>query len=208
MKKYLMIAVATLAATALVSCNKDPETNGGDETIPEFITVDATTVCINEMNGNDGYKGIELYNPTAAEVSLEGWTIVKNNEVPTGETPAYWTGVAGDKIAAKGYLVIRANKKTTNLDNLTCLSVNTGTGGLSASKAVKLELKNATGQVVDTFDRNFTPEEPAMATIEGSAARKEDGKKLWKVMEPTFGAGNNSAKVIGDIDTKPAPVVE
>ena len=206
MKKYFMIAAAVLAAVAFASCNADPEVEGnkgGDEGKTEepveFKTTDATTVCINELNGNDGYKGIELYNPTDAEVSLEGWAIVKN-----GEETLYWEGVEGNKIAAKGYFVIKANKKTAEIDGVASA---TGTGGLSAAKAVKLELKNANGAVVDTFDRGLRPDledpEVALPTAEGSMARKEDGKALWKVMAATFGATNNGANVIGDIVTVP-----
>lgn len=210
MKKYLLIAAAALVATALVSCNPDNEAGGGgnQETIPEFITTDATNVCINEWNGNTNYKGIELFNPTGAAVTLEGWTIIKNDEVPPTEGAPYWTGTATDIIPAGGYLVIRASKGTTSLDGLpaTTLAINKGTGGLSASKAVKLVLKNNAGTVMDTFDRNFTPEELGMATIEGSAARVQDGKALWKVMDPTFGATNNGAAQHGNIDTKPTPV--
>lgn len=201
MKKYLMIAAATVAALALVSCNQDPEAGGGgggDNTPVVFETTDATTVCINEVNGLDGYKGIELYNPTNAEVSLAGWKIIKN-----GEETLYWEAAADAKIAAKGYYVIKANKKTGEIDAVASAM---GTGGLSAAKAVKLELANGE-LIVDTFNRGFdaTAEVPEVALPEagGSMARMQDGKKTWKVMDATFGATNNGANVIGDIVTKP-----
>lgn len=201
MKKYLFITMAAVVAAAIVSCNPDNEVNGGDETptVKVFETTDATTVCINEMNGNDNYKGIELYNPTDAEVSLVGWKIVKNNE-----EALYWEGVDGDKIAAKGYFVIKANKKTAEID---AVANAMGTGGLSAAKIVKLDLLNGS-IIVDTFDRGFTAlydgvNETALPAMEGSAARVEDGKKTWKVMTATFGATNKGAQVIGEVTVDP-----
>lgn len=201
MKKYLMIAAAALAAAALVSCNPDNEAGGGGGTVnvPSWPEADATTVCLNEVNGS--LKGIELYNPTDAPVNLEGWTIVKNNEVPPTEGAPYWTGVATDVIPAKGYMVIKASKASATLAAMEILfSTNAGTGGLSGKKAVKLELKNAAGVVVDFFDRGFTKAgntEPALEDWgDNSAARNQDGKAPWKVKAPSYGASNNAAEVI------------
>lgn len=208
MKKYLMIAAAVLTAAALVSCNPDNEAGGGGggATVTVFETKDATTVCINEVNGGDGYKGIELYNPTSAEVSLVGWKIIKNDET---ETP-YWEGVEGDKIAAGGFLVIRANKSTASLDALdaSLLSVNKASGGLSGKKIVKLVLIN--GELsVDTFDRGWTKHWDGTTELglpdagTNSFARNENGKKTWKIKSPTFGATNAGGEVIGDVTVDP-----
>ena len=203
MKKYLFIAAAALAAAALVSCNKDPEVKpaDGDNTpaeSTEFITKDATTVCINEVNGGDGYKGIELYNPTSKEVSLSGWKIVKNNE-----DILYWEAESSDKIAANGYFVIKANKSTTEID---ALADAIASGGLSGKKAVKLDLVN--GEiVVDTFDRGFTKNDNTEVALPdagtNSFARAQDGKALWKIKSPTFKATNTGGQVIGDVTVDP-----
>lgn len=205
MKKYYLIALAVVAA--LVACNKDPEVtkdkDGNTEENTAFVTKDATTVCINEVNGGTGYKGIELYNPTDAEINLEGYTIIKNDE-----EAVYWTGVNGDKIAAKGYLVIRASKETGELDALTNLSVDKGTGGLSGKKIVKLDLKDAT-KIIDTFDRGWTKHWDGSTELglsdagTNSFARQQDGKKTWKVMSPTMGATNAGATVVGDVTIDP-----
>ena len=196
MKKYLMIAAAALAAAALVSCNPDNEGGGGNSTVdvPSWPEADATTVCLNEVNGT--LKGIEIYNPTNAPVNLEGWTIIKNNE-----SPAYWEGVSTDIIPAKGYMVIKASKASADLAAMEILfSTNAGTGGLSGKKALKLDLKNAAGEVVDFFDRGFTKAgntEPALEDWGvNSAARNQDGKAPWKVKVPSYGASNDAADVV------------
>lgn len=203
MKKYLMIAAAALAAAALVSCNPDNEGGGGGNTVnaPSWPEADATTVCLNEVNGK--LKGIELYNPTDSPVNLEGWTIIKNNE-----SPAYWEGTSDDVIPAKGYMVIKASNAGADLAAMEILfSKNAGTGGLSGKKAVKLDLKNAAGVVVDFFDRGFTKAgntEPALADLgANSAARIQDGKAPWKVKAPTYGASNNAADDLGEVSVDP-----
>lgn len=210
MKKYFILALA--AAFAFAACNTDDpdvrkdegnkenngeQTNQGGETTPE------ATLCINEVNGTKGYKGIEIYNPTDKEIDLQGWVVKKNNEVTdeAAMTTLYWEGAAGvGKIAAKGYYVIHANKDDGNLPEKTdgCVA----TGGLSNKKGVKLELINPEGKTVDTFNRGFdvTQDDPEVPLDElaGSFARDTDGGKEWKLKEPSFGATNNGVALVGD----------
>ena len=206
MKKYFIFALA--AAFAFVSCNPDPEvkkdeenngneqTNQGGET-----TTDGATLCLNEINGVKGYKGIEIYNPTDKEISLVNWIVKKNNEVDDDAlaTKLYWKGTAGS-VPAKGYYVIHANKDDASLPEKTegCVA----TGGLSNKKGVKLELINPEGKTVDTFNRGFDtsledPEQP-LDELAGSFARDTDGGKDWKLKEPSFGATNNGVALVGD----------
>lgn len=224
MKKIVMTVLALLAAWAVISCQKDPEIQKEDNNKQEQQggeqggegqgegegegegegggETPVLTLCINEVNGTDGYKGIEIYNPTDAAVSLVGWIVKKNNEVTDDEaqTQLYWEGVDGvGSIAAKGFYVIHANKKDSSLPEKTegCVA----TGGLSASKAVKLELINPEGKTVDTFNRGWddTAENPEVALKEytaGSFARATDGGDVWKVLAPTFGATNVGAEVL------------
>ena len=119
MKKNFFFALA--AAFAFVACQQDPEVTkddepnqnqnenqnqGNEQTGDDLIA----TLCINEVCGVVGSKGIELYNPTAAEISLEGVTIYKNEAAdPT------WTGDADAKIASKGYYVITSKKEFDNI---------------------------------------------------------------------------------------------
>ncbi len=202
MKKFFVFAAMAVASVALLSCNRDP----GDEKV-EFVyeTTDATTVCINEVCGVVGSKGVELYNPTAQPIPLLGYTLVKNEAKDANDATkdvATWTGGALDIIPAGGYFVITSKKE---FDDIADVANAKAGDSFSPSKALKLELKDALGKVVDTYDRGFDlagKSEATLKTLEGSSARVEDGKKTWKVMDITMGKTNNGAKVIGNIDVK------
>lgn len=202
MKKYFIFALA--AAFAFVACQQDPEVKKDDENQNQEQnqnqnqggneTADLmTTLCINEVCGVVGSKGIELYNPTDAEISLEGVAIYKNEAAdPT------WTGTADDKLASKGYFVITSKKE---FDNISAVANAKAADSFSPSKALLLVLKNAAGDVLDTFDRGWEKNnktEVALPTAEGSFARTADAKKEWKVLEITMGATNNGAALVGD----------
>ncbi len=202
MKKYFFFALA--AAFAFVACQQDPEvikddeTNqnqnqnqnqGNEQTGDDLIA----TLCINEVCGVVGSKGIELYNPTAAEISLEGVTIYKNEAAdPT------WTGDADAKIASKGYYVITSKKE---FDNIADVANAKAADSFSPSKSLILVLKDKSGNTLDTFDRGWTKNsntEVALPTAEGSFARTADAKKEWKVLDITMGKTNNGAALVGD----------
>ena len=190
MKKLFVFAAIALAA--LVSCNKDKEVTKDDN-----AAGDITKVCLNEVCGVVGYKGIELYNAGDKECSLEGVTIFKN-----GEEAACWTGTADDKIAAKGFFVIKGKKETTNID---AVANSVSTASFSPTKSLLLELKDAYGKVLSTFDRgwkaNGNAEVTLAVTVEDSYALTTDGGTTWKLKAITIGASNNNAADKGDIPT-------
>ena len=200
MKKFMILASMALVAT-FISCSREGG-EGQDEFV--LITSDATTVCINEVCGVVGSKGIELYNPTGQQVSLKGWTLVKNEAKDANDATvevATWTGKDTDVIASKGYFVITSKKE---YDNISDVANAKAADSFSPSKALKLELKN-NGTLVDTFDRGYDlagKTEKELKTLEGSCARQEDGKKTWKVMAITMGKTNNGAEVLGNVDVK------
>ena len=198
MKKYFIFALA--AAFAFVACQQDPEVKRDDENQNQEQNQNQggeadlmTTLCINEVCGVVGSKGIELYNPTGAEVSLEGVAIYKNEAAdPT------WTGTADDKLASKGYFVITSKKE---FDNIADVANAKALDSFSPSKALILVLKDKNGNVLDTFDRGWEKNnktEVALPTAEGSFARTADAKKEWKVLEITMGKTNNGAALVGD----------
>ena len=182
---------------------RDEETNqnqeGNQEGNQEQTGDDLmTTLCINEVCGVVGSKGIELYNPTAAEISLEGVAIYKNE----AET-ATWTGDADAKIASKGYFVITSKKE---FDDIASVANAKAADSFSPSKSLILVLKDKDGNVLDTFERGWAKNgnaEVALPTAEGSFARTADAKKEWKVLAITMGKTNNGANVIGDISVDP-----
>lgn len=192
MKKYFIFAAIALAA--LASCNKDPE-----QQKEENNAGDVSKVCLNEVCGVVGYKGIELYNAGDKEVSLEGVTIFKN-----GEELACWTGTADDKIAGKGFFVIKGKKETTEID---AVANSVSTASFSPTKSLLLELKSADGNVLSTFDRGWKANgnaEVTLTTVEYSYSLTTDGGSTWKLKEITIGTSNNNAADKGEIPTAPA----
>lgn len=190
MKKLFVFAAIALAA--LVSCNKDPE-----QKKDENNAGDITKVCLNEVCGVVGYKGVELYNAGDKECSLEGVTLFKN-----GEELACWTGTADDKIAAKGFFVIKGKKETTEID---AVANAVSTASFSPTKSLLLELKSADGNVISTFDRgwkaNGNAEVTLAVTVEYSYSLTTDGGNTWKLKEITIGKSNNTAADKGEIPT-------
>ena len=207
MKKYFVFALA--AAFAFVACQQDPEVkkdenednnqeqnqNQNQEQTGDDLM---TTLCINEVCGVVGSKGIELYNPTDAQISLEGVAIYKNEAAdPT------WTGDADAKIGPKGYFVITSKKE---FDDIAAVANAKAADSFSPSKSLILVLKDKTGTVLDTFDRGWAKNanaEVALPTATGSFARTADAKKEWKVLAITMGKTNNGAEVIGEISVDP-----
>ena len=202
MKKYLLIAVAALAATAFVSCNKDDEVKkeGGEST--EYTG--AVTLCMNEISGVKGYKGIEFYNYGNKDIDLKGWVVKKNNEVDGGTdadglpTYLYWNCEVSITVKAKGFFVLHAKDNDANLPEV--VEGGRATGGLSPKKALKLELIDPNGKVVDTFNRAWDDKADApeitVSEVTGSYARTTDHGDNWAVLEPTFGATNAGATVV------------
>ncbi|MBO4455492.1 MAG: lamin tail domain-containing protein [Bacteroidales bacterium] len=218
MKKYYMMACALFAAFAMVACTVDDddirkddnnqnqeqnngenngenqEGNNGEQTNDDQMT----TICFNEVCGVVGSKGIELYNPTDNEVSLEGVAIYKNEAAdPT------WTGDADAKIASKGYFVITSKKE---FDDIKDVANAKAADSFSPSKSLTLALKDKDGNVLDVFDRGWEKNgkaEVALPTAEGSFARTSDAKKEWKVLAITMGKTNNGAAVLGEIIEDP-----
>ena len=161
MKKIFVFAAA--AALALVACNKDNPTvdgsgngneNGNENNDKPAVTVSG--VVFNEVDGNN--KRIELYNTSESEASLEGIYVVKYDSSKDGGKSTTWTGAAGMKIAAKGYVVIEssdlANPEEKGDPNYVYESeAHVFNGGLSPKKNVKLELYSASGDLLDEFVR-------------------------------------------------------
>jgi hypothetical protein len=190
MKKIFVFAL--MATAALVACNKDPE----QKKDTPADTGDVTKVCINEVCGVSGSKGVELYNSDSKEVLLEGVTLIKNEAAD-----ATWTGTSEDKIPAKGFFVIKSKKETTNID---AVANATAKDSFSPGQTLKLELKDAKGNVISTFTRGTAPWSTVIEAVTYSFGHSKDGGTDWKFLDITIGATNNSAAQHGDVTANPA----
>lgn len=202
MKKIFVFAAA--AAFALCACDKtgpkvDGSGNGGNNEGGETPKVE--TVVFNELCGNrveySGFetanKFIELYNASAAEANLEGWTIRKyasDAETVAGEYDVVWTGPAGKKLAKAAYLVLEADTADPEKGF---------DAGLSAKKGVKFELVDASGKVVDKFVRGEDTTPFVEIPLEGTKEHKTESFSRinftteWAYALPTPGAANGEA---------------
>ena len=207
MKKFFVLAAA--AAMALVACNKDNPTvdgsgtgNGGNET-------KVTGVVLNELSGAD--KFIELYNTTDAEISLEGLSLVKYDASKDGGKSTTWTGKAGMKIAAKGYVVLESSDLADEAEggdpNYAYESADhVFKGGLSGKKNLKIELVDAKENVLDAFARG--EEGAGWNQVAGfnndkkhTFSRVPDGTGEWAYADPTKGAANGAK--VAEIEMEP-----
>ena len=207
MKKFFVLAAA--AAMALVACNKDNPTvdgsgtgNGGNET-------KVTGIVLNELSGAD--KFIELYNTTDKELSLEGVYLVKYDSSKDGGKSTTWTGAAGMKIAAKGYVVLESSDLSDPAEdgdeNYVYESANhVFKGGLSGKKNVFIELYSAADEKLSEFKRG--DEGAGWNQVSGfnndkkhTFSRVPNGTGEWAYADPTKGA-ENGAKV-ADLEHEP-----
>ena len=206
MKKFFVLAAA--AAFALVACNKDNPivdgsgNQGGNDT-------KVTGVVLNELSGAD--KFIELYNTTDKELSLEGVYLVKYDSSKDGGKSTTWTGAAGMKIAAKGYVVLESSDLADPAEDgdpaYAYESANhVFKGGLSGKKNVFIELYSAADEVLSEFKRG--EEGAGWNQVSGfnndkkhTFSRVPNGTGEWAYADPTKGA-ENGAKV-ADIEQAP-----
>ena len=205
MKKFFMFAASAVVAMAMVSCGEDPNTGGGNEGGGE--TIDG--IVLNELSGADKY--FELYNTTDAEVSLEGVTLVKYDSSKEGGKSTTWTGAAGMKIAAKGYVVLESSDLADEAEggdpNYAYESANhVFKGGLSGKKNVFIELVAADETVLDDFKRG--EEGAGWNQVSGfkndkahTFSRVPNGTGEWAYADPTKGAANGEK--VADIEQAP-----
>ena len=206
MKKFFVLAAA--AAFALTACNKDNPTvdgsgnQGGNET-------KVTGIVLNELSGAD--KFIELYNTTDKEISLEGVYLVKYDSSKEGGKSTTWTGAAGMKIAAKGYVVLESSDLADPVEdgdpNYAYESANhVFKGGLSGKKNVFIELYSAADEKLSEFKRG--EEGAGWNQVSGfnndkkhTFSRVPDGTGEFVYADPTKGAANGAK--VADIEQAP-----
>ena len=205
MKKFFVFAAA--AAFALVACDKTgPQVDGSGN---EGGQTKVEGVVLNELSGAD--KFIELYNTTDKEISLEGLSLVKYDASKDGGKSTTWTGKAGMKIAAKGYVVLESSDLADPAEdgdpNYAYESANhVFKGGLSGKKNLKIELVDAQENVLDAFARG--EEGAGWNQVAGfnndkkhTFSRVPDGTGEWAYADPTKGAANGAK--VAEIEMQP-----
>ena len=207
MKKFFVLAA--MAAFALCACEQDNPVVDGSGTQNGGNEQTAAGVVLNELSGAD--KFIELYNTTDKEVSLEGLCLVKYDSSKDGGKSTTWTGKAGMKIAAKGYVVLESSDLSDPAEdgdpNYAYESANhVFKGGLSGKKNLKIELVDANENVLDAFARG--EEGAGWNQVSGfennkknTFSRVPDGTGAWAYAAPTKGAANGEKT--GDIEQEP-----
>lgn len=207
MKKFFVLAAA--AAMALVACNKDNPTVDGSGNTPGGNETKVTGIVLNELSGAD--KFIELYNTTDKELSLEGVYLVKYDSSKDGGKSTTWTGAAGMKIAAKGYVVLESSDLSDPAEDGDPAYVYESAnhvfkGGLSGKKNVFIELYSAADEKLSEFKRG--EEGAGWNQVSGfnndkkhSFSRVPDGTGEFVYADPTKGAANGAK--VADIEQAP-----
>ena len=143
-------------------------------------------LVLNELNGQDHKKFIEIYNAGAAAINMEGVTIYKDTE------KLIWTGQNAVNVEPGAYLLLFSEDVAMDYPDMDT-TLYMFHSGLSAKKNVRIELKTPTGETIDDF--NLTQIElngEAYGYIENQApdsySRNADGE--WYYAEATPGADN------------------
>lgn len=204
MKKFFVMAA--MAAFALASCSDDIKVDGSGT---ENEGQKADGLVLNELSGDQKY--IEIYNTTDKELSLEGVYLVKYDSSKDGGKSTTWTGAAGMKIAAKGYVVLESSDLSDEAEdgdpNYQYESANhVFKGGLSGKKNVFIELVSSDDVVLDSFKRG--EEGAGWNQVSGfnndkkhSFSRCPDGTGAWAYADPTKGKANGAK--VADIEQEP-----
>ncbi len=204
MKKFFVMAA--MAAFALASCSDDIKVDGSGT---ENEGQKADGLVLNELSGDQKY--IEIYNTTDKELSLEGVYLVKYDSSKDGGKSTTWTGAAGMKIAAKGYVVLESSDLSDEAEdgdpNYQYESANhVFKGGLSGKKNVFIELVSSDDVVLDNFKRG--EEGAGWNQVSGfnndkkhSFSRCPDGTGAWAYADPTKGKANGAK--VAEIEQEP-----
>ena len=175
--------IANAESTELVDGLAAPEI---DEDNGDATPVDYSGLVLNELNGND--KFIELYNKGTEVIALKGVYIEKDGK-------NVWK--AGDMtLEAGAYLLLYSEDVviTTPTHPEYEGSGLVFSSGLSAKKAVRVQLFTPMGDSIDDFNLVNEPATPAPA----SYSRCPDGTGAWTHAAATPGAANAESTTLVD----------
>lgn len=187
MMKQFFILLVCATALLFTSCVKDDvynetPTNSENNTNDNNTTVTPTgynSLVLNELNGND--KFIELYNRGAEAIELKGVYIEKDGK-------NVWKA-ADITLEAGEYLLLYSEDVATDHPGYEEAGLIFGSG-LSAKKAVRVQLFTPSGISIDDFNLvNYSKSAPA------SYSRCPDGTGAWTYADATPGAANAESNV-------------
>jgi hypothetical protein len=171
MQRINILVLLLIIMIAFQSCKKFYDPSMGDLSINELMTYNKTTVTDQDGQFDDW---IELYNFSSSGIDLSGYFLSDSKK-----NISKWTFPQGTSISGKGYLIIWADKDTTQL-------------GLHAnfklsSTGETVILSQPDGALIEKVDY------PAQ-TIELSYSRNPDGSGRFIWQRPTFNWTNNNVK--------------
>lgn len=141
------------------------------------IPIDFTPLKLNEINGND--KFIEIVNTGKEDIDLKGVTIMKDG------SKTIWTAAAGVSIKAGKFLLLYSSDVTaTGAAQEGYEPTLVFSGGLSAKKAVRIQLLDPKANTLDDFNLVTLLQKQAPASYGVNA----NGK--WYYQDATPGAKN------------------
>ena len=112
---------------------------------PPTPTVDYNNLILNELNGQDHKKFIEIYNAGDVAINMEGVTIYKDTE------KLVWTGNNALNVEAGDYLLLFSEDVFLDYPDMDT-TLYMFHSGLSAKKNVRIELKNPDGENIADFN--------------------------------------------------------
>lgn len=140
--------------------------------------VDYTALKLNELNGND--KFIEIINTGSTPVTMKGVKIFK-------DTKDVWTGPAILLEPGAFLLLYSVDVVATGAAHEGYDATLVFDSGLSAKKAVRVQLTDPTGKDVDDFNLVTLAK-----TAPASYSRVPDGSGAWCYTDATPGAANST----------------
>ena len=174
---YMMIAVMLLAVL-LCSCSQDTDAPVQTTSQTDLILNEVLTSNSSSAKAYDGryYDWVELYNPTSEEITLDGYYLSDDLE------SLQKTSLSGQKIDAKGYLVIYCSGLNIT-DERGCLHTN-------------FKLSAADGETVYLSDETSLSSLTVPASKENvSYGLTDDGVTYGWFEEPTPGRKNEGTAV-------------
>lgn len=150
----------------------------------------ASTIVINELQAK-GDDWVELHNKGAATVSLAGYTLADQDEFGCPDLADGVTFPADATIAAGGYILVEAGKKTPEIGQTTkCIP-----GGPETCYQAKFKISAESGdKVFLTLNKTLVDSAsvPPNVLLDGTKTwgRLPNGTGGFKSAEPTPGAAN------------------